>query len=164
MNKIMPSLDYLPAIEPLKFNLTPVDILKSNQCNIIFDSKNEAHIIVKDSLPVSTNLSAQINYCIPNTSGTFLTTFNKLNTTGAVSVAKGYRNCSIDNKSFYSLTSLEEKILHVNVLPFLIKDKNHILKLGVFTTLANNNMIYIDATASAMDIFSLNTNYLIRHI
>lgn len=151
--------------ELLKFKLTPVDILNSNQCKVIFDNDGYAHIIIKEALPISTNLSAYINYCIPNQFGSFLKTFNKLYTKSATETVQGYNNCSIDNKSFYSLTTLDKNSTHINVFPFLIQDKQtKLLKLGIFTQLKEDNQICIEANNSAMMIYSLNENYLIRHI
>lgn len=165
LNKTMPTLNYLPKIELLKFKMSPVDLLNSKKCEIIFDNNNEAHIITKDTLPISTNLSAQINYCVPNFSGSFLTTFNNLQTEEAIPVAKGYRNCSIDNKSFYSLTLLDEKIAHINVLPFLIKDpRSKLLKMGIFAQFSEDNRICIEVGYAAMDIYQLNEKYLIKHV
>lgn len=165
LNKIMPALDYLPMTELLKFKLTPVDILSSNQCKVIFDNDGYAHIIVKEALPISTNLSAYINYCIPNQFGSFLKTFNKLYTKSAVETVQGYSNCSIDNKSFYSLTTLDKNNMHINVFPFIIQNKRtKLLKMGIFTQLKEDNQICIEANNSAMMIYSLNENYLIRHI
>lgn len=165
LNKTMPTLDYLPMTELLKFKLTPVDILSSNQCKIIFDKDNYAHILVKDALPISTNLSAYINYCIPNSNGSFLKTCNKLYTKFAKKTVQGYTNCSIDNKSFYSLTTLDKDSTHINVFPFIIKDNNtKLLKMGILTQLKNDNQICIEANNSAIIIYSLSENYLLRHI
>ena len=165
LNKTMLTLDYLPMTELLKFKLTPVDILASNKCTVIYDKDNYAHIMVKESLPISTNLSVPINYCIPNGSGSFLITFNQLNTKNASETIQGYKNCSIDNKSFYSLTTLDQANTHINIFPFLIKDKKtKLLKMGIFTHLRNDDKICIDINNAALDIYSLNNNYLIKHI
>lgn len=163
LNKILPTLYYLPTLAPLEFKITPIDILNSNKCDVILYNEIP-QFLAREPLPITTNLSAQINYCVPNVSGALITTFNKLKTDKSTQAFKGYDNCSIDNKSFYSLTVLDKDIAHINVYPFLIQDKNHILKLGIFTTFDNKNLIYIDATKCAMDIYNLNIRYLLKHI
>ena len=162
MNKNVCTLDYLPTVDKLEFKLSPRDILKSNKCDIIYDSSATAHIIARNDLPISTNMCAAINYSVPNVNGSFLTTYNKIYTTNAVEVEKGFKNCSIDNKSFYSLIKLDEDVKHINVFPFIINDGT--LKMCILTTYTEDNRIYIDANHSAMDVFELNNKYLLRHM
>ena len=163
LNKKMVNLDLLPAVERLEFMLSPSNLLKTRKCDIIFDSSDSTHIdiVTKEALPVSTNLSAMINYVVPLNGYSLLTTFNKLvvmNT--ATQVFNGISKTSIDGKSFYSLTQLDEACQHVNVFPFLINDG--ILKLGILTTYCEDKSIYIDVNTSAFGLFNLNNRYLLK--
>lgn len=161
LNKKMLNIDVLPAVSRLEFSLSPTDLLKSSKCDIIFGSDQLAHVVTKDRLPISTNLSAAINYVVPLNGYSLLKTFNKLIIANTYTkVFNGITQTSIDGKSFYSLTKLENPCKHVNVFPFLIKDE--ILKLGILTTYCENSNIYIDAMMSAFNTFKLNNRYLLK--
>ena len=161
LNKRMVNLDVLPAIDRLEFILSPTDLLKSSKCDIIFGTDQYAHVVTKDKLPISTNLSATINYVVPLNGYSLLKTFNKLVIMNTSSKAfNGITQVSIDGKSFYSLTQLDEKCKHVNVFPFLINDD--VLKLGILTTYCEDKSIYIDVSMSAFGVFDLDNKYLIK--
>lgn len=161
LNKQTVNIDTLPAINRLDLIISPADLLKSSKCDVIFGTDNAAHVVTRDKLPISTNLSATINYVVPLNGYSLLKTFNKLivmNTTSKV--FNGITQASIDGKSFYSLTQLDEECKHVNVFPFLIK--NHILRLGILTTYCEDRTIYIDVSLSAFGTFATDYRYLIQ--
>lgn len=80
-------------------------------------------------------------------------------------INKGYTGyITIDNKSLFSNLKLEKNTPHLNIFPFLIKDNNDKLLMGVITTYDSSNKIFIDANynGSAFDVFELDKNIIFK--
>ena len=145
------------------FGEYPVDTQDKEVCNITYLPIENDEITIQpyNIVPTATNLLAQINYADPLLHGNSLISFNNIYVNNPVAALHGYSGTSIDNKTYFSLTTLPATIPHLNVLPMLI-NKNGSLKLVIFTTYENGNNIYISGDASIMNVYNLEQNYLLR--
>ena len=118
-----------------------------------------------------TNRIVPIVYVKPDKLGNQVYTTNKIYTTDAVAVSKGFSNCHIDYKSFFAIFEgglyqendiITDKIEHIDIFPVLVNINDEI-KLAIFTS-KNTERYGIDTTNSAMNIYNLNHNYLIKNI
>lgn len=116
----------------------------------------------------ATNIKGQINYAIYNDNdyNDSIPMLNKLKIQlSNKKINRGYTGyVTIDNKSLYSALKLEKNIPHLNIFPFLIKDQNDKVLMGIITTYDASNSIYINAEydKSAIDIFELDVNIIIK--
>lgn len=118
-----------------------------------------------------TNRIVPIVYVKPDKLGNQVYTTNKIYTTDAIAVSKGFSNCHIDYKSFFAIFEgglyqendiITDKIEHIDIFPVLVNINDEI-KLAIFTS-KNTEKYGIDTTNSAMNIYNLNHNYLIKNI
>ena len=145
------------------FGEYPIDTQNKEVCNITYLPIENDEITIQpyNITPTSTNMYAQINYADPLLHGNSLISFNDIYVNNPIAAIHGYSGTSIDNKTYFSLTTLPASVPHLNVLPMLIK-KNDSLKLAIFTTYENGNNIYISGDSSIMNVYNLEHNYLLR--
>lgn len=113
----------------------------------------------------ATNIKGAITYA-KSINGNEVPLLSKLNIIlSDKKINRGYcGSISINNKSFYSHVKCKVNTPHLNILPFLLKDKNDKIILCVITTFNDKELIYIDGRElqSAFDVFNLDKNILIK--